>query len=65
MRSGFHAAARFMTRTWCSRRCLIALDDRFAFVFTFKGDRVVREQAFRNKEEALEAAGLDPSQETG
>jgi ketosteroid isomerase-like protein len=36
----------------------IALDDRFAFVFTFKGDRVVREQAFRNREEALEAAGL-------
>ena len=36
----------------------IALDDRFAFVFTFKGDRVVREQAFRNREEALEAAGV-------
>jgi ketosteroid isomerase-like protein len=36
----------------------IALDDSFAFVFTFKGDRVVREQAFRNREEALEAAGL-------
>jgi ketosteroid isomerase-like protein len=36
----------------------IALDDRFAFVFTFKGDRVVREQAFRNREEALEAVGL-------
>ena len=36
----------------------IALDDRFAFVFTFKGDRIVREQAFRNREEALEAAGL-------
>jgi ketosteroid isomerase-like protein len=35
----------------------IALDDQFAFVFTFKGNRVVREQAFRNKEEALEAAG--------
>jgi ketosteroid isomerase-like protein len=43
----------------------IAMDDAFAFVFTFKGDRVVREQAFRNKEEALEAAGLDPAQETG
>jgi hypothetical protein len=27
-------------------------------VFTFKGERVVREQAFRNKVEALEAAGL-------
>jgi ketosteroid isomerase-like protein len=36
----------------------IALDDAFAFVFTFKGERVVREQAFRNREEALEAAGL-------
>ena len=37
----------------------IAVDeDRFAFVFTFKGERVVREQAFRNREEALEAAGL-------
>jgi hypothetical protein len=30
----------------------------FAFVLTFKGERVVREQAFRNREEALEAAGL-------
>jgi ketosteroid isomerase-like protein len=36
----------------------IALDETFAFLFTFKGDRVIREQAFRNKEEALEAAGL-------
>ena len=36
----------------------IALDEGFAFVFTFKGERIVREQAFRNKEEALEAAGL-------
>ena len=36
----------------------IALDEGFAFVFTFKGERVVREQAFRNKDEALEAAGL-------
>ena len=36
----------------------IAVDDRFAFVFTFKGDRCVREQAFRNREEALKAAGL-------
>jgi ketosteroid isomerase-like protein len=35
----------------------IAVDDRFAFVFTFKGGRCVREQAFRNKEEALEAVG--------
>jgi hypothetical protein len=37
----------------------------FAFVFTFKGDRVAREQAFRNREEALEAAGLSPSQDVG
>jgi ketosteroid isomerase-like protein len=36
----------------------IALDDAFAFVFTFKGERVVREQAFRNREEAVEAAGV-------
>ena len=36
----------------------IAVDDQFAFVFTFKGNRCVREQAFRNKEEALEAVGL-------
>ena len=36
----------------------IAVDDRFAFVFTFKGERCVREQAFRNKQEALEAVGL-------
>ncbi len=39
----------------------ISLDDAFAFVFTFKGDRVIREQAFRNREEALEAAGIDAS----
>jgi ketosteroid isomerase-like protein len=37
----------------------ISMDDAFAFVFTFKGDRVIREQAFRNREEALEAAGSD------
>jgi ketosteroid isomerase-like protein len=42
----------------------ISLDDAFAFVFTFKGDRVVREQAFRNRDEAIEAAGVDPSLET-
>jgi ketosteroid isomerase-like protein len=36
----------------------IELDDRFAFVFTVKNGRVVREQAFRNREEALEAAGV-------
>ena len=39
----------------------IAMDEGFAFVFTFKGERVVREQAFRNREEALEAVGLEPS----
>jgi len=32
--------------------------DRFAFLFTIKNGRVVREQAFRNREEAIEAAGL-------
>ena len=32
--------------------------DRFAFLFTIKNGRVVREQAFRNRDEALEAAGL-------
>ena len=31
--------------------------DRFAFLFTIKNERVVREQAFRNREEALEAVG--------
>ena len=36
----------------------IAVEDQFAFVFTFAGERCVREQGFRNKEEALEAAGL-------
>jgi ketosteroid isomerase-like protein len=36
----------------------ISVDDRFAFVFTLRDGRIVREQAFRNKEEALEAAGL-------
>ena len=36
----------------------ISVDDGFAFVFTFKANRIVREQAFRNREEALEAAGL-------
>ena len=36
----------------------ISIDEGFAFVFTFKGERVVREQAFRNRKEALEAAGL-------
>lgn len=32
--------------------------DQFAFLFTIKDGRVVREQAFRNRDEALEAAGL-------
>ena len=32
--------------------------DRFAFLFTIENGRVVREQAFRNRQEALEAAGL-------
>jgi ketosteroid isomerase-like protein len=37
----------------------IAMDgDRFAFLFTIKNGRVVREQAFRNRDEALQAAGL-------
>ena len=36
----------------------IALDEPFAFVFTFKDGLVIREQAFRNKQEAVEAAGL-------
>ena len=36
----------------------ISVDDGFAFVFTFKANRIVREQAFRNRQEALEAAGL-------
>jgi ketosteroid isomerase-like protein len=32
--------------------------DRFAFLFTIKNGRIVREQAFRNRDEAIEAAGL-------
>jgi ketosteroid isomerase-like protein len=39
----------------------IAVNEPFAFVFTFRGERVIREQAFRNKEEALEGAGLPPA----
>lgn len=31
--------------------------DRFAFLFTPRDGRVVREQAFRNREEALAAVG--------
>ena len=36
----------------------IALNDQIAFIQTFKNGLVVREQTFRNREEALEAAGL-------
>ena len=36
----------------------IAMDEGFAFVFTMRDGRCVREQAFRNREEAVEAAGL-------
>ncbi len=36
----------------------LAVDEPFAFVFTFQDDRAIREQAFRNREEALEAVGL-------
>jgi ketosteroid isomerase-like protein len=36
----------------------IALDDRIAFIQTFKNGLVVRERTFRNRQEALEAAGL-------
>jgi ketosteroid isomerase-like protein len=32
--------------------------DRVAFLFTLNNGRVVRQQSFRNREEALEAAGL-------
>lgn len=32
--------------------------DRFAFLFTINNGRVIREQAFRNRDEALAAAGL-------
>lgn len=41
----------------------ISLDDAFAFVFTFDGDRVVREQAFRNRAEALEAVEATESEQ--
>jgi len=37
----------------------ISMDgDQFAFLFTIKDGRVVREQAFRNRDEAVQAAGL-------
>ena len=40
----------------------IALDDRIAFLHTFKNGLVVREQTFRNREEALDDAGLSTDQ---
>ena len=43
----------------------IASDDQFAFVFTLRDGLIVREQAFRNREEALEAAELAQPRETG
>jgi hypothetical protein len=36
----------------------IALEDRIAFLFTFKEGLTVRQQTFRSNEAALEAAGL-------
>jgi ketosteroid isomerase-like protein len=36
----------------------IALGDLIAFVATFKDGLIVRQETFRNKDEALEAAGL-------
>jgi len=36
----------------------IALEGRFAFVFTLREGLIVRERAFRNRKEALEAASL-------
>src|SRR5262245_60251121 len=38
-------------------RSEISVDDEFAFLFTMSNGRVIREQAFRNREEALAAAG--------
>jgi ketosteroid isomerase-like protein len=36
----------------------IALDDRIAFLFTIRDGLLIRQQTFRNRESALEAAGL-------
>ena len=36
----------------------ISMDGGFAFVFTMRDGRCVREQAFRNRGEAVKAAGL-------
>lgn len=47
-----------VTGTGPESRIAMEDNDRFAFLFTIKNGRVVREQAFRNREEALEAAGL-------
>ena len=41
-----------------SSQIAMEASDQFAFLFTVKNGRVVREQAFRNREDALEAAGL-------
>jgi ketosteroid isomerase-like protein len=35
----------------------IAMDDRIAFLFTIKDGLAIRQQSFRNKEDALEAVG--------
>ena len=36
----------------------VALDDRIAFLFTIQDGLAIRQQSFRNKEDALEAVGL-------
>ncbi len=36
----------------------ISLDDQFAFVHTMRDGLILREQTFRNREEALDAAGV-------
>ncbi len=43
----------------------VAVDDSFAFVFTIEDGLIVREQAFRNREEAVAAAGLVPPKQDG
>jgi hypothetical protein len=43
---------------WSRPASQIAMEDLFAFLFTIKNGRVVREHPFRNREEAVEAAGL-------
>jgi hypothetical protein len=44
--------------SWSCRGDPVELIDQFAFLFTIKSGRVVREQAFRNRDEALDAAWL-------